>query len=472
MSGMDSVKQEFVRVVKDLKKIFEERVTAFGGWNARAAVRSLLRDNSIRTLVKLDRLVNLVREMVPRYWENRHDLITDAVDDYIMQAATKSTPRPGAFMEGDIEAAGVMLVEDLSLDWYECRGFAVLDGVLLSEQKLDLGDAIRLRRATRFEVRALLWESESEGFLDRQIQDATRAGPFDVFIVECRADPIDPGNPREIGVDKELEVLEKLEDAVRILRLFGGTAVGTTLMKAGCWVDTSFQFMTLTPHNELNPFRDWRRISLKGTEADVWNLPLLIDSKVTPTIQEVWRCLQGMSITAQCFQADYTRSLIRYVQSLNERYIEDHILDLALCLETLTKSNGELAGIRTAALAGTRRTIKAIMKDVNTLFGLRNILVHGGRLDEEWKEQKRKSECLQTLERVDRVIRASLILAPYAASAIDESKHGDKAFRNLIDEWIVDCREQDKSRSLFPSWCIEKIEAEYHGESSEESRVN
>jgi hypothetical protein len=470
MALFENIKHLFVESLNTLNKLWSEEYTdSYLPSNLIKAVRKLIDANITVKGSVLGLLVSKVHLALPRFYKHKVELARSAVSDYLLLAATRNYFSGSLFNGEDISDVCKLLIDDISLEWYECRVYGLISGIYMNDQVVQIDGSTRLRRATKFEIRAMLQESSFEniGNLDADLRNITQYPSFHVYVLESQVSPEDPTNPRKVSSGLIDPLMDSLENLIMMLRVICGKGVGTRLMKIGCWVDTSAVFNTRRPFYEVAPCDLMRSITMSGTSLSVFPSTHEVDSHAVDMIRVVWNHYTVLKENAPSFLTHHLRSTIRYTQSLNERYLEDRFIDLAVSVETLAWSGGERAAGLISSLLGVETTEEKIREDLNWLFEERNHVAHGGRLsidttprnqDVGWGEVS--NDFKKRLRRVEVIIRCTILASIFVAGAIDEGTEGKRAFR-LVLQRLNDNSSRRNIQQSFPQWLFDEIGALY-----------
>ncbi len=462
----NDIKHLFIESLAALNKLWSEDYNnSYMPSNLIRAVEVIIDKNiSVKGTI-FDILVNSVHQILPRSYLHEKELVRSALADYLLLAATKSHISREIFKEEDISDVSDLLIEDIGLEWYECRVFALISGISMINQVVQIDGDTRIRRATRFEVKVILEESkfDNQEIVEIDLLNAMRYVNAHIYVLESKVSPEEPSNPRNISSRLIDPSFDSLENLIMMFRVFCGIGVGTHLLKIGCWVDTSRNFGTRHPSHEVAPCELMRSITMSGKSLSIYPTTYELDSQLLEKIREMWNHYNTMTDTAPYFLSHFMRAVIRYGQSLNERYLEDKFIDLVLCLETILLIRGRNAAVRGSVLLGTETTEEKIKEDLNWLYDERNQVAHGGRLSIDdtlgnhnrgWDEVD--DEFKNKLRRVEIIIRDIIMASIFVAKEIDEETEGERT-ASLLLKSIDDESSKKEICQRIPQWIFDDI---------------
>lgn len=381
----------------------------------------------IRELDSYQSLVTLVGEK-PNVRDSaigfKYSGIQDSMLDYLLVSVTNNQPNyDSLFSKQGFELAFQLLLEDYTLDVKPNRGVALLYGVKLGFSIFDFSEGIRLRRATRFEIRSL----EAQISLKRLFVPVRIAEPFHYGIVvsgyflEYNSD--DPFNFHEAD--------ELLGEFLSAIRLTWEYDIGVY------WSFYSPNEGNMKPEFLISRFvqPERKKLDMKHVSriSDFWNTFRLFRNSLSQTTQKY-----------------FNKALMRFNRSFLERDPEDALVDLAISLEILTSGAKSMTSFLLAPFIAYSDILEETENVIAEFDRIRNRIVHGS---------------VSSVEREDlgkwvvtgrKIVSACLRNFIYYTMRIpdDDKPEGKRGIRNTLDACAVSLTRRMWLWKNIPVWSM------------------
>lgn len=381
----------------------------------------------IRELDSYQSLVTLVGEK-PNVRDSaigfKYSGIQDSMLDYLLVSATNNQPNyDSLFSKQGFESAFQLLLEDSTLEVKPNRGVALLYGVKLGFSIFDFSEDIRLRRATRFEIRSL----EAQASMKRLFVPVRIAEPFHCGIVVS-------GYFLEYNSDDPFsfhEVDELLGEFLSAIRLTWGYDIGVY------WSFCNPNEGNMRPEFLISRFDEPERKKLETKHvsriSDFWNTFRLFRNSLSPTTQKY-----------------FNKALMRFNRSFLERDPEDALVDLAISLEILTSGAKSMTSFLLAPFIAYSDILEEIENVIAEFDRIRNRIVHGSVSGVE-REDLGKWVVIGR-----KIVSACLRNFTYYATKIpdDEKPEGKRGIRNTLDACAVSLTRRMWLWKNIPVWSM------------------
>lgn len=374
------------------------------------------------------------------------DLVVAGLIDYVVYAAPLPLSRESTPSKNDISMACKLLLEDLQLETPPNRGFAIVSNLSLEAPVIELTDFLRLRRLSRFEIRAMKTDGGycavnfPEGVLEPDVH-SRRIWP--VHVVEY-------SSPRYFEDEDYDRISLLIQDVVSCLRLYWNCEASIGEIWIGSWCKGSRPITTREPHPELRKAGGQRWIGSGGIPRlhPIRRFPD-IDEIQAKRLSEFWTVftkLRGLGLKVTVRKRFY-KALSQYNKYLGEEHVIDCARNLAYAVDTLTPDRGVSAYHLLAALA-TELDYNRVRNTTIEFYNKARIpAVHGGTISEE---------DILTVDKMGEIVRVALKNAVFLFGD-SQIATGQLDYIEMLRKAKDDPSEHRNLHSLIPSWAKEKL---------------
>lgn len=410
----------------------------------------LYENECIKEVMKLAIFQTMVEELkreIVYYEDMIHEKrpIVEALKDYLLVAGRPDHDQANYFDEpaGQDEAIRLLL-EDTYLRIPPNRGFVWISGIQPTFFVSQINEKIRIRRATRFELRAMELESRNP-FWDWELPERALLPAFlpavqSAYMIEIE---MEPDSVPDIGeMRNNPPSTATVENLLSCFRLLWDSPFS---------LDSSF-FLTQTESHHTSARQQIRREFTHSHE-----MLKFIDGHEHPTFRHRSKLVYG-SIEHRRLAGfwkeycafrndprgevhrDFERALLRYNQSFTEIYAEDVTLDLALALEALIRTGGQPLSYLAATLSAPDSDISLIQNLLSKFILLRNRVAHGTTIT---------PEDFDIVRPIEQIVRACIRHVVFLAPLILDERRG---LRTMLDSCVMDCSKRNELAERIPDW--------------------
>lgn len=371
--------------------------------------------------------------------------IVEALKDYLLVAGRSDHDQANYFDEpaGQDEAIRLLL-EDTYLCIPPNRGFVWISGIQPTTFVSQINEKIRIRRATRFELRAM--ESKSRNPIwDWELPERALLPTFlpavqSAYMIEMEMEPDSIPNIWESR--NNLPSTATVENLISCFRLLWDSPFS---------LDSSFFLTQTEPRHTSTKQRIRREFThshemlkfIDGHEHPTFRhrSKLVYGSMEHRTLAEFWKeyCAFGNGPRGEVHR-DFERALLRYNQSFTEIYAEDVTLDLALALEALTRARGQSLSYLAATLSAPDSDISSIQDILSKFIVLRNRVAHGTTIT---------PKDIDTVRTVEQIVRACLRHVVFLRPLILDER---RTLRTMLESCVMDCDKRNELAERIPDW--------------------
>ncbi len=400
----------------------------------------------VKELAEFENLCdNLQREIT--YFDDyllQKEAIIKALRDYLLVAGRRDQDAVAFYEEpaGKDEAVRLLL-EDVYLQIPPNRGFVWISGILPQKTVIEINERTRIRRATRFELRAL--EQDSERFWNWELPEKALL-PIHLPAVQS-AYMIEV----EVNQDSSSAVLDFLKSPRKPVDTKIVESLLTSfrlLWDAPFSIDSSYfliQNGSVGRGYIRNEFRHGSRLLdlIDGDEDTQYRdrQQLLFDTDEQKHLTTFWNNYLKFSDSPRAsIHTDFDRAILRFNQSYTEPYLEDVALDLALALEAIIRTGWQSLPYLAAILVSPSSDISVIQDTIAKFNLLRNKVAHGTTLSLSDVEMVRNTEDI-----VRTCLRNIVHLYPFI-------KKKEQKLGKILNNCLLNCEARDEIVNKIPDW--------------------
>lgn len=372
------------------------------------------------------------------------EFINKALRDYLLVAGRRDQDSEDFYEEpaGKDEAIRLLL-EDVYIQIPPNRGIVWISGILPQKTVIELNERTRIRRATRFELRAMEqdserywgWEIPEKALLPLQLPAVQSA-----YMIEVK-----------VNQDSSPALLDFLEYPRKPLdtKIVESLLISFRLLwDAPFSIDSSYfliQDRSVRKGHIRNEFRQGTRLMnlIDGDEDTQYRdrQQLVFDSDEQKHLTTFWNNYLEFSDSPRAsIHTDFERAILRFNQSYTEPYLEDVALDLALALETITHTSGKPLSYLAAMLASPSSDISTIQERISKFNGLRNRVAHGTTLS---------IVDTNLVKNIEEIVRMCLRNIVHLHPHIIKRNHD---LVSILNESLLNCETRSEIIDKIPEW--------------------
>ncbi|MHA2236103.1 MAG: hypothetical protein ACXADH_05250 [Candidatus Kariarchaeaceae archaeon] len=429
----------------------------------------------IEELDSFSNLKNLVSEKLRQGFLRKYEReSSDALIDYLVISVTNNEiSYDNLFSQEGFDLAFQLLLEDTIVEGKVNHGKALLSGIELENQIIEVSNNYRLRRLTRFEIE--YYKSSLRSFFIPQYA----AEPFDyhkvnnAYILEHLSNAPYEMDEKEkafrrdfnerlkekTSLDIVFEIPKEYADSISTNEVDGLIHIFVSCFRLIWGFDVGIHWIYYNIEGFFtsgSPFssQKWGHVPPELIASQqIHPKRVSLNSDDLNQIKEFWevfglfdQILDGTTLKY------FNKALMRFNRSFTERDFEDAILDLAICLEILTSGAKSMTSFLLAPFVSYQDDVEKVEKEISDFDRVRNSIVHGSvsgveKKDlEQWTAIGRKlaSACLRNF-----IYYVTLLQS-------HEDPKGKRGIRNTLDACSVSLTRRIWLWRNIPSWSMIK----------------
>ncbi|MBS3795284.1 MAG: hypothetical protein KGY80_10325 [Candidatus Thorarchaeota archaeon] len=399
--------------------------------------------------------------------------IQSAIIDYLLISVTNNERNYNSlFSKEGFEKALKLLLEDIELEVSPNRGIALLSGVECEDPIYEFSENIRLRRATRFEIRSISTSPLKPLHISQRIAEPFHFGKVQHgYFLEYHSDEpfmIDDDEitfmtdflnnfKKRYDLDVSFDMPQDCKDGFSTNEADGFLHDFLSAVRLVWRFDIGLYWILYRSKRQSNPNSTYHSRKYGSVKPEFLTprshkpRTKQIGTIHLPRIRSFWNSLRLFRKNIDIITEKYfNKALMRFNRSFLVRDSEDAIMDLAIGFEILTSGAKGMTSYILAPFVSYEGDLQDVEEEISSFIGVRNRIVHGSVQSVEKKDLDRWVSIGQ------KIVAASLRNFVFYSEKIgaSEKPKGKRGIRNTLKSCAISLTRRKWLRKKVAAWSM------------------